>query len=93
MAEAATVSVEAGPGKGLVVTISGRRWPAWPGAHGGTLIDFRLYGRGECGAEALGYYPDKLREAKVPEGLVEAAADSVPPGFVLLGDLRPVEEV
>jgi hypothetical protein len=29
----------------------------------------------------------------VPEGLVEAAADSVPPGFVLLGDLRPVEEV
>ena len=62
-----------------VVTISGRHWPAWVRPDG-TLVDFRLLDD----SGALCYLPAKLPASGVPADLIAAAADSVPPGFVLL---------
>lgn len=65
-----------------VAKFNGYYWPAQQRVDG-TLVDFRMFG--DCG-QVLGYYPDKLRRANVPEHLIQAAGESMPPGFVLLAD-------
>jgi hypothetical protein len=62
-----------------VASINGRHWPAEL-RDDGLLIDLRLFSPDG----QLTYRPEGLREADVPEDLVQAARDSRPQGFVLL---------
>lgn len=64
-----------------VITINETHWPAFE--QGGCMVvDLRMFGPGD----ELGYWPDKLSAAGVPEGLIEAAQMSQPQGFAPLVD-------
>lgn len=70
-----------------VAKFNGHYWPAVPRPEG-LVVDFRMFDRG---GQNLGYWPDQLRRARVPEHLVLAAGDSDPPGFVLIADAVAAE--
>jgi len=70
-----------------VVTINNTHWPAYrkPGA---TLVDLRVFDPNDRSANPrLVFRPEKLRELGIPDALIEAAAKSDPPGFLLFDDL------
>ena len=70
-----------------IVTINNTHWPAYrkPGA---TLVDLRTFDPDDRSPEPrLVFRPEKLRELGVPAALIEAAAESEPPGFLLFEDL------
>jgi hypothetical protein len=70
-----------------VVTIHGRHWPAYR-KENGTLVDLRLFDPTEHNQKPrLVFRPDALREAGIPEALIEAAARSIPEGLVLFEDM------
>lgn len=70
-----------------VVTINGRYWPAYRKKNG-TLVDLRLFDPNDRSPKPrLMFRPDALREAGIPEALIEAAAQSDPQGLVLLQDV------
>lgn len=55
-------------------------WPACQVPEG-TLVDLRLF---IMDSESLGYLPEELAKAGVPEHYIKSAAESNPPGFVLI---------
>jgi hypothetical protein len=70
-----------------VVTINNTHWLAYrkPGA---TLVDLRVFDPGDRSPKPrLVFRPEKLREMGIPDALIEAAAKSVPQGFLLFDDL------
>ncbi|SRR5579884_3968715 len=70
-----------------VVTINNTHWPAYrkPGA---ILVDLRMFDPDDHSLKPrLVFRPEKLRELGIPEALIEAAAKSDPPGFLLFDDL------
>ena len=67
-----------------VATVNGRDWPASL-RDDGMLIDLRLF---EPDGVTLGYKPGELARAGIPREWVEAAAESVPAGFVLVPQSR-----
>ena len=70
-----------------VVTINNTHWPAYrkPGA---TLVDLRMFDANDRSANPrLVFRPEKLRELRMPDALIEAAAKSDPQGFLLFDDL------
>lgn len=70
-----------------VVTINNTHWPAYR-QHSGTLVDLRLFDPNDRSPKPrLVFQPDALRESGIPETLIEAAAQSDPPGLVLFEDL------
>jgi hypothetical protein len=75
-----------------VVTINGRHWPAYR-KQNGTLVDLRLFDPDDRSPKPrLIFRPDALREAGMPEALIQAAASSDPQGLVLLQDLPQSED-
>ena len=74
-----------------VVAINGRHWPAYR-KENGTLVDLRLFDPNDRSPKPrLMFRPDALREAGIPEALIEAAGRSNPQGLVLLQDLQQSE--
>ncbi len=70
-----------------VVTINNTHWPAYR-KENGTLVDLRLFDPTDRSSKPrLIFRPDALREAGIPEVLIEAAAQSNPPGLILFQDL------
>ena len=70
-----------------VVTINSTHWPAYR-RESGTLVDLRLFDPTDRSPKPrLIFRPDALREAGIPEALIEAAAQSNPPGLILFEDL------
>ena len=70
-----------------VVTINNTHWPAYR-KENGTLVDLRLFDPTDRSSKPrLVFRPDALREAGIPEVLIEAAAQSNPPGLILFQDL------
>jgi hypothetical protein len=70
-----------------VVTINNTHWPAYrkPGA---TLVDLRMLDPDDRRANPrLVFRPEKLRELRIPDPLLEAAAKSDTQGFLLFDDL------
>jgi hypothetical protein len=70
-----------------VVTINNTHWPAYqkPGA---TLVDLRMFDPNDPSSQPrLIFRPEKLREVRIPDTLIEAAAKSDPQGFLLFDDL------
>jgi len=70
------------------VSWNGHYFPAWS-REDGTLVDLRLFGKGQTDAYGflggeLEFQPSKLRELGIPEEILAAAGESKPPGFVLL---------
>ncbi len=69
-----------------VVTINGRHWPAYR-KENGTLVDLRLFDPNDHSQRPrLVFCPDALREAGIPDALIEAAGRSDPQGLVLFED-------
>jgi hypothetical protein len=74
-----------------VVNINGRHWPAYR-KQNGTLVDLRLFDPNDRNAKPrLIFRPEALREAGIPEAMIEAAGSSDPVGLVLLQDLPQSE--
>lgn len=70
-----------------VVTINNTHWPAYR-KENGTLVDLRLFDPNDRSPKPrLIFRPDALRESGIPEALIEAAAQSNPPGLVLFEDV------
>lgn len=70
-----------------VVTINNTHWPAYR-KENGTLVDLRILDPNDRSPKPrLVFRPDALREAGIPEGMIEAAARSNPSGLVLFEDL------
>ena len=70
-----------------VVTINNTHWPAYR-KDNGTLVDLRVLDpNAHSPKPSLIFQPNALREAGIPEALIEAAARSNPPGLVLFEDL------
>ncbi len=70
-----------------VVTINNTHWPAYRKKNG-TLVDLRLFDPNDrSSSPRLIFRPDALRESGIPEALIEAAAQSDPPGLVLFEDV------
>jgi hypothetical protein len=70
-----------------VVTINDKHWPAYQ-KENGTLVDLRILDPHDHSAKPrLVFQPDALRQTGIPEALIEAGAQSDPPGLVLLGDM------
>jgi hypothetical protein len=70
-----------------VVTINNTHWPAYR-KENGTLVDLRLFGPNDRSPEPrLTFRPDALRKSGIPEAIIEAAAQSEPPGLVLFEDV------
>jgi hypothetical protein len=70
-----------------VVTINNTHWPAHR-KENGTLVDLRILDPEDRSPKPrLVFRPDALREAGMPEALIEAAARSNPPGLILFEDL------
>ena len=75
-----------------VVTINNTHWPAYR-KENGTLVDLRLFDPNTRSPKPqLTFRPDALREAGIPEALIEAAAQSNPPGLILFEDLPQCED-
>ena len=70
-----------------VVTINNTHWPAYQ-KENGTLVDMRMLDPEDSSpTPRLIFRPDALRESGIPEALIEAAAQSSPPGLILFEDL------
>ena len=70
-----------------VVTINNTHWPAYQ-KENGTLVDMRILDPEDRSPKPrLIFQPDLLREAGIPEALIEAAAQSNPTGLILLQDV------
>lgn len=70
-----------------VATINNTKWPAY-WKRNGTLVDLRILDPDDRSPKPqLVFQPEKLRELGIPSALIEAAAQSEPPGFVLFEDL------
>jgi len=70
-----------------VVTINNTHWPAYR-KDNGTLVDLRILDPQDRSPKPkLVFRPDALREAGIPEALIEAAAQSNPQGLILFEDL------
>jgi hypothetical protein len=70
-----------------VVTINNTHWPAHR-KQGATLVDLRMFDPDDRSANRpLVFRPEKLRELRIPDALIEAAAKSDPQGFLLFDDL------
>ena len=70
-----------------VVTINNTHWPAYR-KETGTLVDLRLFDPNDRSPKPrLIFRPDALRESGIPEAIIEAAAQSNPPGLVLFEDV------
>lgn len=70
-----------------VVTINSTPWPAYR-KENGTLVDLRILDPEDDGPKPqLVFLPAALRESGIPEALIQAAAQSNPPGLVLFKDL------
>jgi hypothetical protein len=70
-----------------VVTINNTHWPAYR-KENGTLVDLRILDPEDRSPKPqLVFRPDALRDAGIPEALIEAATQSNPPGLVLFEDL------
>ena len=70
-----------------VVTINNTHWPAYR-KENGTLVDLRLFDPSDRSPKPrLIFQPDTLREAGIPDALIEAAARSNPPGLILFEDV------
>jgi len=70
-----------------VVTINKTHWPAYR-KENGTLVDMRLFDPNDRSSKPqLVFRPDALRESGIPEPIIEAAAQSNPPGLVLFEDM------
>jgi hypothetical protein len=70
-----------------VVTINDTHWPAYR-KENGTLVDLRLFDPNDRSSKPrLMFRPDALRKTGIPEALIEAAAQSNPPGLVLFEDV------
>jgi len=70
-----------------VVTISNTHWPAYR-KENGTLVDLRILDPNDRSPKPqLVFRPDALREAGIPEAIIEAAAQSDLPGLVLFEDV------
>jgi len=75
-----------------VVTINNTHWPAYR-KENGTLVDLRILDPDHRGRKPqLVFRPDALRESRIPEALIQAAAQSNPPGLVLFEDLPQFKE-
>ncbi len=84
--ERARQRLEVNPMHNSVVTINGRHWPAYR-KENGTLVDLRLIDPNDHSPKPrLIFRPEALREAGVPEALIESAALSDPQGLVLFED-------
>lgn len=75
-------------GTPMVLVRIGSRGDCWPAyrTDDGTVVDLRLFPKYAPGApdlDTLGWYPDRLPR-DLPPDLVASAAQSDPPGFVLL---------
>lgn len=71
----------------FVVTINNTHWPAYQ-KENGTLVDLRLFDPNNRSPKPmLIFRPDALRESGIPEALIEAAAQSNPPGLILFEDV------
>jgi hypothetical protein len=70
-----------------VVTINDTSWPAYR-KENGMLVDLRiLHPEDRSPKPQLIFRPDALRKTGIPEALIEAAAQSNPPGLILFEDL------
>src|SRR5207249_3470610 len=70
-----------------VVTIRNTHWPAYR-KENGTLVDLRILDPNDRSPKPqLVFRPDALREAGIPEAIIEAAAQSDLPGLVLFEDV------
>ncbi|HZQ19495.1 MAG TPA: hypothetical protein VFA90_12295 [Terriglobales bacterium] len=70
-----------------VVTMNNTHWPAYR-KENGTLVDLRILDPNERSPKPqLVFRPDALREAGIPEAIIEAAAQSDLPGLVLFEDV------
>ena len=71
-----------------VVTINNTHWPAYR-KPAGTLVDLRMFDPNDRSPNPrLVFRPEKLRELRIPDALIEAAAKSDPQGFLLFDDLQ-----
>jgi hypothetical protein len=69
-----------------VVTINNTHWPAYR-KDSGTLVDLRILDPQDRSPKPrLVFQPNVLRDAGIPEALIEAAAQSNPPGLVFIED-------
>jgi hypothetical protein len=66
-----------------VVSWGRAHFPAWK-RQDGMLVDLRLFPKGSQSTTEMVYRPDELLSVGVPDNIVKAAAESMPPGFVLL---------
>jgi hypothetical protein len=74
-----------------VVTINDTHWPAYR-KENGTLVDLRILDPEDHSPKPrLIFRPDALRDAGIPEAIIEAAAQSNPPGLILFEDLPQFE--
>jgi len=70
-----------------VVTINDTHWPAYR-KENGTLVDLRLFDPNDRSSKPrLIFQPNALRRVGIPEALIEAAAQSNPPGLVFFEDV------
>ena len=70
-----------------VVTINDTHWPAYR-KENGTLVDLRLFHPNDRSLKPrLIFRPDALRKFGIPEAIIEAAAQSNPPGLILFEDV------
>ena len=70
-----------------VVTINNTHWPAYR-KENGTLVDLRILDPEDRSPKPrLVFRPDALRKSGIPEGLIEAATRSDPPGLILFEDV------
>ena len=70
-----------------VVTINNTHWPAYR-KENGTLVDMRILDpEDRSPMPRLIFRPDALRQSGIPEALIKAAAQSNPPGLLLLQDV------
>ena len=70
-----------------VVTINNTHWPGYR-KDNGTLVDLRILDPQDRSSKPkLVFRPDALRESGIPEPLIEAAAQSNPPGLILFEDV------
>ena len=71
----------------MVVKIAGGWWPG-RSRPDGTLVDLRTFAPNPevANQEILGWHPEKLAKpwARIPTELIDLAATSIPPGFILV---------
>jgi hypothetical protein len=79
--------MEVNPLHDSVVNINDTHWPAYR-KENGTLVDLRVLDLEDRSSKPrLVFRPDALRASGIPEALIEAAAQSNPPGLVLFEDV------